>query len=102
LCGKGFGVQGLSRASGILFDDDLPLGYVCEGCLIAGPALAAVLSLDRATDLNDFVENATSALPGERWYRLMQTIKTRADYWEKLAARFQDFDQWPIREQPCP
>jgi hypothetical protein len=95
LCGEGLN---LSSIAGMLYDDEQPLGCVCEKCLAEHPKEVAGRLRERVADLYDFIEKAHQSLSGEPWFRCIEKVRRRAEHWEALAIRIECLDEWPVRE----
>ena len=94
-CGELFEL--LSNAA-VLCEGEVPRGYVCYDCLIAGPSKVASRIRERAKQLHARVVEAGENLPGNQWVGIVQAVRDRADYWEGLADWIEKMPQWKLQE----
>jgi hypothetical protein len=84
ICGETF--QLLSTAA-LLSAKTVPLGYLCEKCLLSGPKGAAARVRARADELRTLLAKADKNLPANEWASMHKSIWERVDNWELLAAQ---------------
>jgi hypothetical protein len=94
LCGSGFPIP---RVTAVLQDGSLPLGYLCERCLMVGPAVAATNVCERAKVLRGLIERARRSMTVIQWLCVTAAVRERIERHENLAARLRDLAWWPMR-----
>jgi hypothetical protein len=94
-CGEPFEL--LCNAA-VLCEGNVPRGYVCHDCLIAGPNKVAERIRARAKKLYNQGARARESLPGNQWVGIVQTCRERVDYWEALAEWIEKMPQWKLEE----
>jgi hypothetical protein len=95
LCGEPFE---LLHNVATLVVDDTPRGYVCQGCVIDGPARVAVKIRARAGQLHDLAKRLRAAFTNGMWAALIQATNERASYWDALAERVEKLENWTVEQ----
>jgi hypothetical protein len=94
LCGSVFLIP---RVTAVLQEGSLPLGYLCERCLMLGPAVAATNVSGRAELLRGLIERARQNVPVVQWLCVTVAVRERIERYEHLAARLRELAWWPMR-----
>jgi hypothetical protein len=96
LCGSVFEVPPVTA---VLQDGPLPLGYLCDRCLMLGPRVSAENLDERATGLRDLIDQARYYLRDSQWLlTLLATtaVHERIERHEHLAARLRELPWWTL------
>ncbi len=94
VCGTSFA---LTFPAAVLHQDSRPLGYLCEGCLLAGPRQAAARVREWAAELRASVGRTGALFTVAAWGGMFQSLRRRAEHWEELAGRLEGLATWPRR-----
>ena len=63
----------------------VPLGYLCEKCLLGSSAGAALRVRARAEELRSLLARANLNFPAEQWANMRRSMQKRMEYWLSLA-----------------
>jgi hypothetical protein len=96
LCGSLFRIP---RVTTVLQDGPVPLGYLCELCLLLGPRVAATKVEERAEVLRGSIEKARQAMSVIQWPCVTAAVRKRIERYETLAAGLKEMPWWPMRRQ---
>jgi hypothetical protein len=65
----------IPRVTAVLQDGTLPLGYVCERCLMLGPHVAATKAEERAHALRGLIDRARQSMSVIQWLCVMAVVR---------------------------
>ena len=82
LCGDIFLMYGNGA---LLSKAGIPLGYLCEKCLLSGPQGAAARVRARAEELRSLLARAHVNFPEELWGNMRRSMHKRMERWYSLA-----------------
>ena len=96
LCGSVFRIP---RVTAVLQDGPVPLGYLCELCLMLGPHVAATKVEERAQALRGLIDKARQTMSVIQWLCVTAAVRERIERYEALAAGLKEMPWWPMRRQ---
>jgi hypothetical protein len=95
LCGCNFE---LLSAAVVLYDGHLPLGDLCQECLLDGPGKAALKVRERAKKLYAYADEIRKSRVANQWIAIIQSARERAAYWDALAERVERLSSWDLKD----
>jgi hypothetical protein len=95
LCGSNFE---LPSAAVIVYDGRLPLGNLCQECLLEGPGKAALKVRERARKLHAYADEIRKSPVANQWATIIKSARERAEYWDSLAERIEKLPSWDLKD----
>jgi hypothetical protein len=96
LCGSVFIVP---HVTAVLQDGPVPLGYLCDRCLMLGPRVSATKIDERATLLRGLIDRARQHMGGSQWLPITSAVRERIERYENLAARLRELPWWTLSHE---